>query len=71
MSKIRVFLEFWKSVSAYVEGSKNFSKFSLFVAGRLLIWLIFRDLVAFWRELVRMRGIQLEAGVTEKEIRIS
>jgi len=33
-------LKFVKSVSAYIEGSKNFSKFLFFAAERLRIWLI-------------------------------
>jgi hypothetical protein len=40
-AKIRVFLGCSKSVSAYVERSKNFLEFWLFAAGRLRIWLIF------------------------------
>jgi hypothetical protein len=34
-------------------------------------WEFLGDLVAFWRRLVRIRAIQLEAGLTEKEIGIS
>ena len=40
-AKIRVFLGFSKSVSAYIDRGKNFSKFPLFAVGRLRIWLIF------------------------------
>ena len=43
VSKIGVFLECSKVVSACMDRSKNFSKFSLFALGRLRIWLIFRQ----------------------------
>jgi len=39
--------------------------------GQSPIWCGMGNLVAFWRGLVRIRAIQLEAGVNEKEIRIS